>query len=575
MVYNYGGDTLSNAMANPMAAPLENQARQQAIQQNQLMMPYNIQKMQAETQTAQTNNQLNLMKAPYEIQNTQLDMMQKKMTMAKQLVASAMTAQQWNQNKQYAKSLGLTIDNIPDANSDADVPELKKAAWNSLLTAEQAVNAHISQQNADTNAAYKDILGQNKTDTTIGMTDPDRLNAMTAMQRVQSGRPLPGDAQLIQNYQNKQSGASAPAATPTTIDNPISARSFASVMQDQGQQVPTPPPDMGQPLTDEAASHLPPAVAAGPALMAPGYPTQNGMVPTAPMQRLAFNREGGTQMAVVRNIQSANPGMDTNTAIQVAHGHMPAGTVLDKTGKLVPMPGAEDTTQKMANAAATGTQNAEVAAAEPKEAQKDTVEKSNALAADASQAQNFLFTAKTIEDAMQNVQSGALAPARMQLQRAARAVGYPLTTAEVSQLSSAQDISKLTMNILGAAAKQEGQASRLNAAFQALKSANPNLGTEPETIHDILQYMGGISNKVVTEQNSWIDARKQNPALAFSDFEGSYISNLSKQQQESGGKLGGYDFKMGGNGPPNGKLIGHSGGKAVYQLPDGRTVMEQ
>ncbi len=226
-------------------------------------------------------------------------------------------------------------------------------------------------------------------------------------------------------------------------------------------------------------------------------------------------------------------------------------TVDPTTGQVINMAGAPQAAGTMENAKEGGKQAAEVAAAAPKAAAeaggKATIIGGDALAADASQAQNLVYTLKDLQDVSQNVQMGALAPAKMQIQRIARAIGYPLSDQEINSLSSAQGFNKLAMNMVGAAAKQEGSASRLQAAFSALKDSNPNLGLEPETLPIITRYMGTQANKIITQQQAWNQTKNQNPATLYPDFERNYISDLSAQQQNAGGNLQPYNFGNQGN----------------------------
>lgn len=246
-------------------------------------------------------------------------------------------------------------------------------------------------------------------------------------------------------------------------------------------------------------------------------------------------------------IAGKKPPLQFTQAYMAVTAKQGQGQTLDpNTGQMMPMAGAPQAVQTMANSKETGTQNAMIAAAAPKaaaeEGGKATVIGSDALAADASQSQNLIYTLKDLQDIGQKIQTGALADAKVQLTRTARAIGYPLSDSDISQLSNAQAFTKLSMNLVSAAAKQEGGASRLQAAFSALKDSNPNLGLEPETLPLITNFMGAQANKIISQQQAWDAAKSANPNLLYPDFERQYTAALSLKQQQSGGGLAPYNF---------------------------------
>lgn len=174
---------------------------------------------------------------------------------------------------------------------------------------------------------------------------------------------------------------------------------------------------------------------------------------------------------------------------------------------------------------------------ESKAAGADTIKSSGDLSQDASQAQNMLYTLSTMKDAVANFQSGALASAKQSMARAARAAGISLSQQEINSLADKQVFTKLSNDIIGQAAKAEGGASRLNAGFEAIKSSNPNIGMEPETLGLLIDKLGAQSNKIIHEQSEWNNQKTSNPGLSFADFQRKYLADVSKQQEESGGAL--------------------------------------
>ncbi|MDE2102896.1 MAG: hypothetical protein KGL39_36970 [Patescibacteria group bacterium] len=178
---------------------------------------------------------------------------------------------------------------------------------------------------------------------------------------------------------------------------------------------------------------------------------------------------------------------------------------------------------------------------EKKAAGAETPKDSEELSTQTSQAQNMLFTLKDVQTALQQVKAGALAPATVTLERYARAFNIPV---DVNSLGNGQVVSKLAMNILSTAAKNEGQAARLQGAFNALKASNPNLSMEPEALNSLINFQGTQANKLVLQQKAWNDQKNANPNLDYPTFDRNYMANLSDQQAKGGGALQPYDFKQ-------------------------------
>lgn len=204
-----------------------------------------------------------------------------------------------------------------------------------------------------------------------------------------------------------------------------------------------------------------------------------------------------------------------------------------------------------------------------------TITDSDKLDADAKAAQNMLYSLSTLKDAASQFKAGAAAPAKVSLMRIARAVGYPLDQSQVDSLSNMQAFTKVANDIVGQAAKAEGGASRLLAAFNTIKAANPNIGLEPETLDILFDKMGAQANNIIDEQQGWNTQKTQNPALNFTNFERGYVSNQSTKQRQMGGKLPSTQDTLPQGVPPGSTVFGTSKGKPVYKTPDGQFLMEQ
>lgn len=186
---------------------------------------------------------------------------------------------------------------------------------------------------------------------------------------------------------------------------------------------------------------------------------------------------------------------------------------------------------------------------------KDTIKYNNSITADAKQAINMHNTIATMQQAQQQFQAGALAPATGTLVKYARALGVPVSDKQIATLSNQQVFNKLQNDIIGQAAKAEGGASRLQSAFDAIKSSNPNIGMEPESLNTLFKIMDTKAGEVTDEQQAWNTAKKANPALSGAEFERNYTAQRSVEQESAGGKLPGY--KGNPNTPQNnvGKVI--------------------
>lgn len=171
---------------------------------------------------------------------------------------------------------------------------------------------------------------------------------------------------------------------------------------------------------------------------------------------------------------------------------------------------------------------------------KDTIKYNNSITADAKAAINMHNTIATMQQAQQQFQAGALAPATGTLVKYARALGVPVSDKQIATLSNQQVFNKLQNDIIGQAAKAEGGASRLQSAFDAIKSSNPNIGMEPESLNTLFKIMDTKAGEVTDEQQAWQAAKKSNPALSGAEFERNYTAQRSAMQESAGGKLAGY-----------------------------------
>lgn len=171
---------------------------------------------------------------------------------------------------------------------------------------------------------------------------------------------------------------------------------------------------------------------------------------------------------------------------------------------------------------------------------KDTIKYNDTIATEAKQAINMHLLVSEMQDAQKQFQAGALAPAQGTLIRYARALGVPVSSKDVATLSNQQIFTKLQNDIIGQAAKAEGGASRLQAAFNAIKASNPNVGMEPESLNQLFNIMDTKAAEITNEQQAWNEAKKSNPRLSGADFQRGYIASEAAKQEKAGGKLPGY-----------------------------------
>ena len=184
-----------------------------------------------------------------------------------------------------------------------------------------------------------------------------------------------------------------------------------------------------------------------------------------------------------------------------------------------------------------GAKEAASALAEGTVAGKDTPKYSDQLAKDAQQAVNMHLTIGAMKDALNNFQSGATAPAKATLERYAKAFDIPIDN---NSLDNQQVFAKLANDVVAQAAKAEGGASRLAAAYNGLVNANPNAALEPGSLSTLLDKMDAQAGILTDKQQKWNAAKQANPNLTSQDFENNYTANLSKKQEQLGGGLPAY-----------------------------------
>lgn len=184
-----------------------------------------------------------------------------------------------------------------------------------------------------------------------------------------------------------------------------------------------------------------------------------------------------------------------------------------------------------------GAKEAASALAEGKESGKATPKYSAALDNDAKQAINMHLTIGAMRDALDNFQSGASAPARAVILRYAKAAGIPVNE---NSLNNQQVFAKLANDVVAQAAKAEGGASRLAAAYNGLVQANPNASLEPGALKVLLDKMDAQAGLVTTMQQKWNEEKKLNPNLTGADFERNYLANVAAEQEKAGGGMATY-----------------------------------
>ncbi len=177
---------------------------------------------------------------------------------------------------------------------------------------------------------------------------------------------------------------------------------------------------------------------------------------------------------------------------------------------------------------------------EGESAGSNTVKYSDKIAEEAKAAINMHQTIAELRQAMNQFQAGALAPAQGTILKYARAAGFPLNEEQVSKLSNQQVFTKMVNDILAERAKSAGQSARLVGEFNALKSSNPNIGMEPESLNTLFDVMDSKAGEITDEQQAWNLAKKNNPKLSGAEFVRSYTANRAAQQEQAGGNIPKY-----------------------------------
>jgi len=219
-------------------------------------------------------------------------------------------------------------------------------------------------------------------------------------------------------------------------------------------------------------------------------------------------------------------GAQAMSPAQVASSGMGASPTIGRPNSaqpsIVPVSGAQDSAASLAESKASGA---------------NTIKYNDQITNDAKQAINMHLTVGAMKDALTNFQAGATAPARATLQRYATALGIPVDT---KSLDNQQVFTKLANDVVAQAAKQEGGASRLAAAYNGLVQANPNASLEPGSLSILLDKMDAQAGEVTNELQAWNQAKKDNPNLSAAEFRRNYTSGIAQQQEAAGGGIPAY-----------------------------------
>jgi len=174
---------------------------------------------------------------------------------------------------------------------------------------------------------------------------------------------------------------------------------------------------------------------------------------------------------------------------------------------------------------------------EQKASGTDTVKYTENLTNEAKQAINLHQTIAEMRDAQQKFQSGAFAPAQATVIKYARAVGLPVSKDDIANLSNQQVFTKLTNDIITQQVKAAGQGSRLLGEFNAIKSSNPGVGMEPESLNMLFDHLDQKAGEVTNEAQAWNQFKDANPTASAAQFVRQYTANRSAAQDANGGHL--------------------------------------
>ncbi len=218
------------------------------------------------------------------------------------------------------------------------------------------------------------------------------------------------------------------------------------------------------------------------------------------------------------------------TAYFSGEGNVNKGTVPEDNSKPPTKRPDETTKAYSARVTAWKADPANIAnAADARASSTESIKSSDNLAKEAIASHQVMTTLDTLEAATKSFESGATADAKTQVARLAKAMGYPLSPEDEASLDSKQVFFKVSNELIGQAAKAEGGASRLQAAFNAIKSSNPNATMEPGALKVIIDYMREKANVPIQMQQEWQKAKMANPRARFNDFQTNYVSDLNSK----------------------------------------------
>lgn len=211
---------------------------------------------------------------------------------------------------------------------------------------------------------------------------------------------------------------------------------------------------------------------------------------------------------------------------------------------------------------------------EQKASGPDTVAYDKDVTKRANVSSNMVQLITEMQDAQKNFKAGALAPAQATILKWASAFGKELSPEEVASLSSQQAFNKWTNTLVGQAAKLEGGASRLQAAYTGIVGSTPNTSLQPETLDKLFPAMLTTAAQDINEQKAWAAQKTANPSLTGGQFRRQYESEHNTTQEKAGGNLPGYAGNKASapTGLPQGTKSNPDG---TLTLPDGRIVRKK
>ncbi|MDE2099130.1 MAG: hypothetical protein KGL39_17885 [Patescibacteria group bacterium] len=174
-----------------------------------------------------------------------------------------------------------------------------------------------------------------------------------------------------------------------------------------------------------------------------------------------------------------------------------------------------------------------------KSEQEQTPKQVKQLNDDAMASSNLINSISEIQQAANQAQMGNFAGAKNSFERVADALGIS-SLYSVPDLTSYGDVVKISNDLISAAAKATGQASRLQGEFKAIQGSVPGLSMDPNALNSLLPMITRKNYQIMREQGAWNQYSQAHPNASFNSFATPWEADQIKQQEQAGGNLPSY-----------------------------------